>query len=64
MYLSHGGMYSAHYFGKICITSNQCCSVESEEFNAVKYCAPFVLIGDDVNLNFGQEKIRPSLYML
>ena len=25
---------------------------ESEEFNAVKYWAPFVLIGDDVTLNF------------
>ena len=27
---------------------------ESEKFNAVKYWAPFVLIGDDVTLNFGQ----------
>ena len=27
---------------------------ESEEFNAVKHWAPFVLIGDDVTLNFGQ----------
>ena len=34
---------------------------ESEEFNAVKYWAPFVLIGDDVTLNFGQEKVRPPL---
>ena len=25
---------------------------ESEEFNAVKYWAPFVLIGDDVTLEF------------
>ena len=34
---------------------------ESEEFNDVKYWAPFVLIGDDVTLNFGQEKVRPPL---
>ena len=34
---------------------------ESEKFNAVKYWAPFVLIGDDVTLNFGQEKVRPPL---
>ena len=27
---------------------------ESEEFNAVKYWAPFMLIGDDVTLNFDQ----------
>ena len=27
---------------------------ELEHFNAVKYWAPFVLIGDDVTLNFGQ----------
>ena len=27
---------------------------ELEQFNAVKYWAPFVLIGDDVTLNFGQ----------
>ena len=27
---------------------------ESETFNAVKHWAPFVLIGDDVTLNFGQ----------
>ena len=27
---------------------------ESENFNAVKHWAPFVLIGDDVTLNFGQ----------
>ena len=27
---------------------------ESEKFNAVKHWAPFVLIGDDVTLNFGQ----------
>ena len=30
---------------------------ESEEFSAVKYWAPFVLIGDDVTLEFG-EKIK------
>ena len=29
---------------------------ESEEFSAVKYWAPFVLIGDDVTLEFGAEK--------
>ena len=34
---------------------------ESEEFNDVKYWAPFVLIGDDVTLNFSQEKVRPPL---
>ena len=34
---------------------------ESEEFNDVKYWVPFVLIGDDVTLNFGQEKVRPPL---
>ena len=28
------------------------CMRESEEFNAVKYWAPFVLIGDDVTLEF------------
>ena len=28
----------------------------SQEFNAVKYWAPFVLIGDDVTLDFGQQK--------
>ena len=27
---------------------------ESGEFNAVKYWAPFVLIGDDVTMNFAQ----------
>ena len=27
---------------------------ESEKFNKVKHWAPFVLIGDDVTLNFGQ----------
>ena len=27
---------------------------ESEKFNALEYWAPFVLIGDDVTLNFGQ----------
>ena len=27
---------------------------ESEKFNDVKHWAPFVLIGDDVTLNFGQ----------
>ena len=34
---------------------------EAEKFNDVKYWAPFVLIGDDVTLNFGQEKVRPPL---
>ena len=29
---------------------------ESEEFSAVKYWAPFVLIGDDVTLEFGEQK--------
>ena len=29
---------------------------ESEEFSAVKYWAPFVLIGDDVTLEFGAKK--------
>ena len=29
---------------------------ESEEFKAVKYWAPFVLIGDDVTLNFESTK--------
>ena len=28
----------------------------SEEFSAVKYWAPFVLIGDDVRLEFGEQK--------
>ena len=36
---------------------------ESEEFNAVQYWAPFVLIGDDVTLNFepikGENHIKP-----
>ena len=27
---------------------------ESDEFNAVKYWAPFMLIGDEVTLNFDQ----------
>ena len=27
---------------------------ESDDFNAVKYWAPFMLIGDDVTLNFDQ----------
>ena len=30
------------------------CMREIQEFNAVKYWAPFVLIGDDVTINFGQ----------
>ena len=34
---------------------------KSEKFNAVEDWAPFVLIGDDVTLNFGQEKVRLSL---
>ena len=34
---------------------------ELEQFNAVKYWAPFVLIGDDVTLNFGQRKVRLSV---
>ena len=29
---------------------------ESEEFSAVKYWAPFQLIGDDVTLEFGREE--------
>ena len=29
---------------------------ESEEFSAVKYWAPFVLIGDDVTIDFGDQK--------
>ena len=29
---------------------------ESEKFSAVKYWAPFVLIGDDVTLQFGEQK--------
>ncbi|KAL9954091.1 hypothetical protein ACROYT_G041585 [Oculina patagonica] len=29
---------------------------ETEKFNAVKYWAPFVLIGDDVKLHFGQKE--------
>ena len=32
------------------------CMRESEEFNAVKYWAPFVLIGDDVTLEFGRNE--------
>ncbi|KAL9954923.1 hypothetical protein ACROYT_G042509 [Oculina patagonica] len=32
------------------------CLRESEKFNAVKYWAPFVLIGDDVTLEFGQKE--------
>ena len=32
------------------------CLRESETFGAVKYWAPFVLIGDDVKLEFGQEE--------
>ena len=31
---------------------------ESEEFSAVKYWAPFVLIGDDVTLQFGEKTIK------
>ena len=31
------------------------CLKESEKFNVVKYWAPFVLIGDDVTLEFGKE---------
>ena len=31
---------------------------ESEEFSAVKYWAPFVLIGDDVTLEFEEQKLR------
>ena len=34
---------------------------KTEKFNAVEDWAPFVLIGDDVTLNFGQEKVRLSL---
>ena len=34
---------------------------ELEQFNAAKYWAPFVLIGDDVTLNFGQRKVRLSV---
>ena len=34
---------------------------ELEHFNAVKYWAPFVLIGYDVTLNFGQWKVRLSV---
>ena len=29
---------------------------KSEEFNAVKYWSPLVLIGDDVRLEFGEQK--------
>ena len=32
------------------------CMRESEEFSAVKYWAPFVLIGDDVTLEFSRNK--------
>ena len=32
---------------------------ESEKVNAVKHWAPFVLIGDDVTLNFGQQSGFP-----
>ncbi|CAH3016819.1 unnamed protein product [Porites evermanni] len=32
------------------------CMRESEEFNAVKYWAPFVLIGDDVTLEFARNE--------
>jgi len=32
------------------------CMRESDQFSAVKYWAPFVLIGDDVTLEFGEHK--------
>ena len=32
------------------------CTRESDKFSAVKYWAPFVLIGDDVTLEFGEHK--------
>ena len=32
------------------------CMRESDEFNKAKYWAPFVLIGDDVTLEFGGQK--------
>ena len=32
------------------------CLRESQQFSAVKYWAPFVLIGDDVTLEFGEQK--------
>ncbi|XP_078361417.1 tetratricopeptide repeat protein 28-like [Oculina patagonica] len=32
------------------------CLRESDDFSAVKYWAPFVLIGDDVTLEFGEEQ--------
>jgi len=32
------------------------CMRESDKFSAVKYWAPFVLIGDDVTLEFGENK--------
>ena len=36
------------------------CLRESENYNAVKYWAPFVLIGDDVFLSYGENEKEPS----
>ncbi|XP_068726970.1 tetratricopeptide repeat protein 28-like [Montipora capricornis] len=33
---------------------------ESEKYSAIKYWAPFVLIGDDVTLEFGHQKLRKN----
>ena len=32
------------------------CRRESQQFSAVKYWAPFVLIGDDITLEFGERR--------
>ena len=33
---------------------------ETEKYSAIKYWAPFVLIGDDVTLEFGHQKLRKN----
>ena len=37
---------------------------DSEKFCAVKYWAPFVLIGDDVRLEFGNKSSESCKYVL
>ena len=39
------------------------CLRESERFCAVKYWAPFVLIGDDIHLNFDTKKQSPEMML-
>ncbi|XP_078350706.1 tetratricopeptide repeat protein 28-like [Oculina patagonica] len=40
----------------VALNSAMKCLRESEKFGAVKYWAPFVLIGDDVTIDFGQNQ--------